>query len=80
MNKLKIHKDNRSIDLSGADPALEFTPARDTSIINYAIQLATDLSDWETIAEVPVNTPAGQAVKEDLPLSGKGFGRVVVRP
>ena len=69
-----------SIDLSGADPALEFTPARDTSIINYAIQLATDLSDWETIAEVPVNTPAGQAVKEDLPLSGKGFGRVVVRP
>lgn len=69
-----------SIDLSGASPALEFTPARDTSIINYAIQLATDLSDWETIAEVPVNTPAGQAVKEDLPLSGKGFGRVVVRP
>jgi arylsulfatase A-like enzyme len=69
-----------SIDLSGADSALKFTPARDTSIINYAIQLATDLSDWAMIPEVPVNTPAGQLVRENLPLGGKGFGRVVVSP
>ena len=69
-----------SIDLSEADPALKFTPARDTSIINYAIQLATDLSDWAMIPEVPVNTPAGQLVRENLPLGGKGFGRVVVSP
>lgn len=63
---------------NGGTPAIRFTPQRDTSAVEYTIQFSDDLSDWQTIPEVVVNTAAGVLVEEDLPTGPKGFGRVSV--
>jgi len=63
---------------SGDGPALRFVPVRDTSSVLYFVQSSMDLSDWVSIPEVPITTPAGSLVEVDLPASGTGFGRVRV--
>lgn len=66
------------VGMSGSDPVIEFTPARDTSEITYTVQHSDDLSDWSEIPEVIVTSPAGQAVQEALPAGTQGFSRVQV--
>lgn len=66
------------VDATGANPVIRFTPVRDTSVIDYAVEFSGDLSDWTTIPTVEVTSPAGVEVEEDLPVGGKGFARVGV--
>ena len=67
-----------NIAFNGAQPVVRFTPARDTSDLNYEVQFSTDLSDWSSIAPVPVSSAAGVLVEEDLPSGPKAFARVGV--
>lgn len=66
------------LDATGANPVIRFTPVRDTSVLNYAVEFSGDLDDWTTIPPVAVISAAGVEVEEDLPAGGKGFGRVNV--
>lgn len=67
-----------TVDATSGTPKLIFTPARDTSVIDYSVQFSTDLTDWSTIPEVAVTTDAGVIVEEGLPAGPIGFGRVSV--
>lgn len=55
---------------------LNFTPVRDTSVIDYRILFSTDLLDWPT--EHLVTTPAGVNVQPTMPNSDKVFNRLKV--
>jgi hypothetical protein len=66
------------VDSLGGVPVIRFTPARDTSLIEYRVEFSVDLTDWTTISPVTVITPAGVLVEEALPFPGQGFSRVRV--
>ena len=78
MNPTQAEPSPVVLDNSGVTPKLQFTPVRDTSLVDYTVQFSNDLNDWSTIPEVVVTSDAGVLVEETLPVGGLGFGRVSV--
>jgi len=62
----------------GSNPTFDFTPVRDTSLLNYIIEFSSDLSDWTSISPVQVTTPAGTPSSTSLPSGTNMFSRLKI--